>query len=120
MNEKVNIIAVGHFVYIERSSNSSIVINVKINIKWKCFLWIWTSPFILIRLWNIPSHRSYESVSFVKHELKGVCKFKGRKFGPSIQPPDILVTKHHRRDRRHKPWETLLIEVTTTISYFTF
>jgi hypothetical protein len=33
MNETVNRTAVGHFVFIERYSNSSIVINEKNNIK---------------------------------------------------------------------------------------
>jgi hypothetical protein len=43
------------------------------------------------------------SVNLVKYELKGMLKFKGRKFGPNPLPP-----------------QTLLIEVTAAIPRFTF
>jgi hypothetical protein len=45
--------------------------------------------------------RMTSTSDFVKHELKGVSKCKGRKFGRTTQSPstDILVTKRHRRDR---------------------
>jgi hypothetical protein len=79
-----------------------------------------SSSIVIMKFYCAPCKKNrlkrYKFHSFVKHDLKGVSKYKGRKLDPPSPPsqrPWQVLTRHcHRpwqtlaRDRR-RPWQTL-------------